>query len=670
MSTADLLLAHAGPLHAATIARFAPLRRASLRRVRRLALLGVLVLAAALRFTALDWGLRHPTHIDERVYVENVVKMVEAGDLDHRFYTYPGLFFYLLAPFVALLGSARIWTGDAYLVARGFVATCGVLDVALAYLAGSRLVGRAAGLCAALFVAVSPLDVRTAHQVRPDVLLLGLGFLALLQFRRLGERWREDLKAGLLIGLATAIKFTGVLMVPFYVAARLLQAGPRWRGLCVAGGLTLGVVAAATPYALIHANQYRKGPGAQLDMYYKARPEQAPSLAGQATGYAVAVSRALGPVGSVLFLAGLVLALRRDPRAWGPALLHPLTVLLVMSTATMMFPRLMLPGMAAVYLLAAWPVESLARRSAAGAVLLALLAAAPPLRGSLRYLNLLSHPSPTDRALDWLEAHEPAGTRVLETRLEGAEYGLEAGAMLGVNRGRHAFAAYTEGGPGLRALLPHADLVVTGGPRETPLAELLQPLYAAHANRSARNWLRLGRVLEDGPIELQLQRPRLRAVCTPVDLAGARISASANTEALAHLHDGSAASSWDTAAALRGSEWLRVELPVPISVGRLELSAAAPFGQDDPELGLRVSPDLAVWRDVPAFLARPSIAEQLLERRAGSPRPLGQALVLVPQVLRGLEIRQLGVRPEPWRIGELSVLACREESVAAPEPAS
>jgi hypothetical protein len=314
-----------------------------------------------------------------------------------------------------------------------------------------------------------------------------------------------------------------------------------------------------------------------------------------------------------------------------------------------------------VYLLAAWPVESLARRSTVAAVLLTLLAAAPPLRGSLRYLSLLAHPSPTDRTLDWFEAHVSPGTRVLETRLEGAEYGLEAGAMLGVDRARHEFVAYTEGGAGLRALLPHADVVVTGAPRETALGELLQPLFVAHANRSARNWLRLGRVLEDGPIELQLQRPRRRAVCAPVDLAGARLSASASAGALQRLHDGDAASAWDTGAAMRGTEWLRVELPGPVALGRVELEGAGPLGQDDPELALRVSQDLAEWRDAPAFSARPSLAEQRLERRAGSQRPLGQALVLEPQLLRGLELRQLGVRPEPWRIAELSLLACREE---------
>ena len=66
---------------------------------RRLApLLPLLLLAAALRFTGLSWGLRHRPQLDERFYVANVGHMLNRGDLDHGFYQYPGFFYYLLAP--------------------------------------------------------------------------------------------------------------------------------------------------------------------------------------------------------------------------------------------------------------------------------------------------------------------------------------------------------------------------------------------------------------------------------------------------------------------------------------------------------------------------------------------------------------------------------------------
>jgi hypothetical protein len=46
----------------------------------------VLVLAAFLRFTGLSFGLQHPPHSDERVFVESALGMIERGDLDHRYY--------------------------------------------------------------------------------------------------------------------------------------------------------------------------------------------------------------------------------------------------------------------------------------------------------------------------------------------------------------------------------------------------------------------------------------------------------------------------------------------------------------------------------------------------------------------------------------------------------
>jgi len=59
-------------------------------------LLAILTLAAVLRFAGLSWGLRHRPTWDERVFVHSTRAMIAQGDLDHRYYEYPGLFFYLL----------------------------------------------------------------------------------------------------------------------------------------------------------------------------------------------------------------------------------------------------------------------------------------------------------------------------------------------------------------------------------------------------------------------------------------------------------------------------------------------------------------------------------------------------------------------------------------------
>lgn len=631
----------------------------------RLALGAILALATALRFTALDWGLRHPVHLDERVYVENVVAMVEAGDLDHRFYTYPGLFFYLLAPGVALLGSERWWTNDAYYVSRALVAAWGVLDVGLAYLVARRLFGRAAGLAAALLLAVSPLDVRTAHQVRPDVLLEGFGLLALLQFRRLGPRLREDVRSGVLIGIATAVKFSGLFLVPFYVAARVLRPGPRLRGLGLAGALTVAVTLLATPYAWLAAERYWRGPGVQLAMYLKDRPQRDAPAARSAifvqnvAYYADAGARALGPLGVALCAVGALCAVRREPRFWVPALLHPLTTVAVMSLATMVFPRLVLPGLGCAYVFAGCAVALLAERSRVLAVAVALVAATIPLRGALRYVNFVAQPSPADRALDWFEARHGPGTRVLETRLEGVEPGLDAGAMLGFDRTRLDVIAHPEHDEQLRLLALHADVIVTAPGGEDFWGDALETVYEGPAHRPARTWSRLGPVREDGPPVLRFSVPRRPLTCTPLDLRAARLLASEDSAGLDALRDGDPATAWSSARPSSGVEWLRVEWQTGLELGRVTLRLGQRPRRYGPELELRTSVDGVLYEPVAAIEARASIEQQLLAVRLGDRRPLEQVLVLEPRAVRGVEIRQRGVRPEPWSLAELSLASCR-----------
>ena len=137
-------------------------------------LLAILAAAAALRLIGLDWGLRHPPHGDESAFVLNVHRMIAEGDLDHRYYEYPGLFFYVLYPFLRLVMGAEPPTAAAYLAARAVVAACGVAAVALQFAFARQLVAAGPALFSAALLAVSLVAVQTAHSVRPDIALSGL----------------------------------------------------------------------------------------------------------------------------------------------------------------------------------------------------------------------------------------------------------------------------------------------------------------------------------------------------------------------------------------------------------------------------------------------------------------------------------------------------------------
>lgn len=615
-------------------------RRLWARGPRLLALLAIVGLAAHLRFSGLAWGHRHPMHTDEQVYVENVVAMLDARDLDHRFYTYPALFYYLLALAIAPLGPERWHGNDAYVAARGVVATFGVLNVALLCFVGARLVGEKAGLVAALMAAVSPVDVTTSHQVRPDVVLQVLGLLAIVALRRVGPGVRGDALMGLVIGVASAVKFTGLLLVPSYVLARLVTPGPRLRGLIVAGTVTVGVALACTPYSVLKARQYRHGPPRQLRQYYPG-PVTSAMVVRHARYFLRAGVNSLGPLGAASFLAGAAILLSRSWRRWGPPLLHPLTTVLVMSTGSLVFPRYILPSMGIVHLAAAVPFEVLARggpgRLLAGALAAATVVA--PLRASADYVYLASHESAQDKALDWILAHVDRGARILETR-GGASPGGDPGAMIGLPPGRYetVFFYSEDDAQGLLPLIaPRMDLVV---------------MYPGEGWKALRTVYVAQNAV--GTPEAVLKVPANRPEDVAVDIRAARMSASGNAAELPRLVDGDPSTWWMTRQPLRGDEWIQMEFGGPVRVARVELVLGLKPEKHEPEVALMTSDDGVVYRAVPSVSARPPVRDQ-----AAAGVQLSQELLLKPRPVKGVRILQLGRRSDPWTVAEIRVAARR-----------
>ena len=396
------------------------------KRTERLALAGVLLVATVLRFTALGWGLLHTPISDEQDFVENVGEMMAHGDWDHRFYEYPGLFFYLLRPVLALAPESRPYKSDwdrlppithfgrsGYLAARGVVAAVGVLSVFLVFRLGVALLGTWGGLAASLLMAVSPVEVFVCHEVRPDVVLESTVLLALLAFRRLGVRLRDDLVSGVAIGAAAAVKFTGALIMAPYLIARWLAPGPRLRGLLTAWAAAALFWLLATPYALVKPRSFLNGALAQVSWHYRGRGVF--STFWKAFPFYVAtLSWSLGYVGAALAVLGLF-AVRRRLADWAPALAYGCLLVLVLSSAYMHWHRLVLSGVCVASLLAAAGLDFLRRGRAVFAYLLLPVAALLPLDLSVAYLRGLLAPGARDLAVAWVGEHEQDGARIFNS---------------------------------------------------------------------------------------------------------------------------------------------------------------------------------------------------------------------------------------------------------------
>jgi hypothetical protein len=593
----------------------------------------VLLLAAVLRFTGLSSGLRHPPHADERVFVESALGMLERGDLDHRYYEYPGLVPYLLSAAFSSAPAASLEGAGPYRVARGVVAAFGVLAVALLFRLGREVAGPRAGLAAAALLAVSPVAVENAHLVRPDVVLQAFVLGALLAFRRVGTL-RGDLLAGTALGLAGAVKFSGIFLLPTFLAYRVRRPGVV-TGTLRAGAAALLAFAVASPYAVLHLPDFLRGVETQLSYHYEETPTRSLSYGHMVLAYLYVWWDALGPGGTLLSALGLYAA-RRRRHAWVPLVILPVTAIAVLATSDIRHDRFLLPALVVPCLLAG---EGLVRgipwarlrlgRSPAGLAAAGALACLFPLIESATYVRDVTLPGTRDRAVDWMAAHLPPGARVL-TRLE-----------LGVPPGRlEVFRAPALTVP---AQLAAVDYVVP-----THRDPALPP-----GLREVQRFDPTGR--HNGPAIAILEVPRERqAHHRTLPLAPGWLGASDNVDRLPDLADGRPETWWHTDGPQGPGDFIAVRLPDPATLSRIELDLPEDrFAAR--ELLVEVLGADGGWVRAAVVQGRAAVEDQVRE-------PHSQVFLLDPSVrTTGVRLVQTRNAARRWGVSELRLHA-------APEP--
>jgi len=212
-------------------------------------LVGILLLALALRVWGLGWGLPSATHYfsyhpdESRVLEASSLTMnVFAGRLLPHFYNYGSLQLYLVCfanTLAALFGGLEIvpramaswypqWA-KMYLVGRWLTVSMGVGTVWAVYATGRRLWGRRAGLLAALTLAIMPLHAQHSHFLTVDVPATFWAMLSLLWAVRLAtgepKAWKAALWAGVFAGFAAATKYNLALIVLPLLMACVIRGG-------------------------------------------------------------------------------------------------------------------------------------------------------------------------------------------------------------------------------------------------------------------------------------------------------------------------------------------------------------------------------------------------------------------------------------------------------------
>ena len=381
--------------------------------------LATLVLAVALRWPIASVDVEHYAGPDEGEVVENVLEMLRMGDFDQRHPGYPGLHFYLqMLPAVGHMAATgktipELPRSGFYLGARRLTLLAGVLVAGVVFWIGRRWLSPSSAVLATSLVALSPLAFRESAVVNPDLMLslfvtasLGLS-LRLLESRS----WRAYGLAGVSVGLASAIKYTGVFaLVPFLLAWLCGPSPRRDASKWVVGLVFSGIAFAATsPYTLLNVTQFVRGVSMHLG-YYQAAQLNAPlELTRQLA------MRGVGVVAAIAALLAAARALSAVDKKLLVLLSYPLTYWFVFSFFDRAFPRHALVLVPFAALLAADSFERVARRVPPWAqVALGLFFMAGPLLGSIDLCRRARRETPAEAARSWAMSNLPPGSRVLQ----------------------------------------------------------------------------------------------------------------------------------------------------------------------------------------------------------------------------------------------------------------
>ena len=232
---------------------------------------GIVLLAAALRFVPIWFGIPFlPARPDEEVAVSIATRVTE-GDLNPHFFHWPSLTFYVFAALYWMVSAVRTAFSietpmsviDRVLIARACVALAGTLTVFVLFRMGRRIADAGTGLLAALFLAVAMLHVRDSHFAMTDVLmtLLLTTSLALL-LRAVDESSRAQAAvrwftaAGLFAGLATSTKYNAGALLAAMAAAQLWLLVRKRRPLDVRTWIPSVVFALAFAFGFVAGTPY------------------------------------------------------------------------------------------------------------------------------------------------------------------------------------------------------------------------------------------------------------------------------------------------------------------------------------------------------------------------------------------------------------------------------
>jgi len=212
----------------------------------RAAMIAILLLAGALRFTGLDWDEHQHLHPDERFltmvenslswpesfgqYLDTAANPLNPYNWGHPTYVY-GLFPVVVAKFFGQVVGKTGYDG-VYLVGRALSAIMDMATIVLVFLIGRRLYDARVGLLGALLLSLSVLSIQQSHFFTVDNSTTLFVTLALYYAVRVaqGEGFGSVLMLGVAFGFAVAAKISVLSFLLIICLAYALRVAAGRRG--------------------------------------------------------------------------------------------------------------------------------------------------------------------------------------------------------------------------------------------------------------------------------------------------------------------------------------------------------------------------------------------------------------------------------------------------------
>ncbi|TAK23933.1 MAG: hypothetical protein EPO26_07630 [Chloroflexota bacterium] len=408
------------------------IKGASIGRRAELIALGVIVIAAvALRAWGLDFGLPFPYHLDEPYLVEAARRMRQTGDLNPRFWDYPTLQIYAILGLIALrerFTDLIPWLASPpldYLLGRSLNLVYVAVTIVASAASARRLAGPAAGITAALLIAIAERHNLSSHFLKVDILTACFASLTLFAALRLAERptWRAYLLAGIGVGLTTAGKYPAATVAVSVIAAHVIATRGAWLTraprLIVAGGVAIASFVAASPYTVLDFATFWSS--FNNDIVAWAAGGHAGWEGDVVAMYARWLFLDNDAILALLATVGIAVAAVHRDRLPIVAIAFPVVFAIELTTLwTVRFPWYLLPiyphlaVLAGYGLVGLWRVAGRAHVGARAAIGVAVVAGlAYQAAGSIDRSAALASEDVRTTALRWIEANVPPGSHLV-----------------------------------------------------------------------------------------------------------------------------------------------------------------------------------------------------------------------------------------------------------------